>query len=57
MAGHALRVLGVAIAEAGGDPRDERDLVWLGLAGLANPDPAERRAGAASGCIALASAR
>jgi Ca2+-transporting ATPase len=37
MAGEALRVLGVAVAEAGGDPHDERDLVWLGLAGLANP--------------------
>jgi len=37
MAGQALRVLGVAIGEAGGDPRDERDLVWLGLVGLANP--------------------
>ena len=39
MAGQALRVLGVAVGEAGGDPRDERDLVWLGLAGIANPDP------------------
>ena len=37
MAGEALRVLGVAVAEAGGDPHDERNLVWLGLAGLANP--------------------
>ena len=37
MAGQALRVLGVAVGENGGDPRDERDLVWLGLAGLANP--------------------
>ena len=37
MAGQALRVLGVAVGESGGDPRDERDLVWLGLAGLANP--------------------
>jgi Ca2+-transporting ATPase len=37
MAGQALRVLGVAVGETGGDPRDERDLVWLGLAGLANP--------------------
>ncbi|QGM95652.1 cation-transporting P-type ATPase [Methylocystis rosea] len=37
MAGDALRVLGVAIGEAGGDPRDEHDLVWLGLAGIANP--------------------
>lgn len=30
-------MLGVAVGEAGGDPRDERDLVWLGLAGIANP--------------------
>ncbi|MBI1980648.1 MAG: cation-transporting P-type ATPase [Methylocystis sp.] len=37
MAGDALRVLGVAVGEAGGDPRDERDLIWLGLAGMANP--------------------
>jgi Ca2+-transporting ATPase len=37
MASRALRVLGVAVSEAGGDPRDERDLIWLGLAGLANP--------------------
>jgi Ca2+-transporting ATPase len=37
MAGQALRVLGVAVSENGGDPRDEQDLVWLGLAGLANP--------------------
>jgi Ca2+-transporting ATPase len=37
MAGDALRVLGVAFREGGGDPRDERDLVWLGLAGMANP--------------------
>jgi Ca2+-transporting ATPase len=37
MAGDALRVLGVAVGEAGGDPRDERDLLWLGLAGMANP--------------------
>jgi len=37
MAGDALRVLGVAIGDAGGDPRDERDLTWLGLAGMANP--------------------
>jgi Ca2+-transporting ATPase len=37
MASDALRVLGVAIGESGGDPRDERDLVWLGLAGMANP--------------------
>ncbi|MGD9658378.1 MAG: cation-translocating P-type ATPase, partial [Methylocystis sp.] len=37
MAGDALRVLGVAVGEAGGDPRDERELTWLGLAGMANP--------------------
>ncbi|MBM3550556.1 MAG: cation-transporting P-type ATPase [Alphaproteobacteria bacterium] len=37
MAGDALRVLGVAVGEAGGDPRDERALIWLGLAGMANP--------------------
>jgi Ca2+-transporting ATPase len=37
MAGQALRVLGVAVNEHGGDPSDERDLIWLGLAGLANP--------------------
>ena len=37
MAGQALRVLGVAVGETGGDPRDERDLVWLGLVGIANP--------------------
>lgn len=37
MAAQALRVLGVAADEAGGDPRNERELIWLGLAGLANP--------------------
>lgn len=37
MAGQALRVLGVALSETGGDPRDEHGMVWLGLAGLANP--------------------
>ena len=37
MAGQALRVLGMAVRESGGDPRDERELTWLGLAGLANP--------------------
>ena len=37
MASRALRVLGVAANEGGGDPHNERDLVWLGLAGLANP--------------------
>jgi Ca2+-transporting ATPase len=37
MAGQALRVLGVAMNGTGGNPHDERDLVWLGLVGLANP--------------------
>ena len=37
MAGQALRVLGVAVGETGGNPREEAELVWLGLAGLANP--------------------
>lgn len=37
MAGQALRVLGVAVDESGGDPRDERNLTWLGLVGLSNP--------------------
>lgn len=37
MSGQALRVLGVAVGETGGDPQDERELTWLGLVGLANP--------------------
>ncbi len=37
MAGRALRVLGIAVSESGGDPQDERELSWLGLVGLANP--------------------
>ncbi|WP_281806166.1 cation-translocating P-type ATPase [Methylocystis echinoides] len=37
MAGEALRVLGFAVGKDGGDPRDEQNLIWLGLAGLANP--------------------
>ncbi len=36
MAGQALRVLGIARGP-GDDPRNERGLVWLGLAGLADP--------------------
>ena len=36
MAGRALRVLGVAACPEG-DPENERDLVWLGLAGIADP--------------------
>ncbi len=36
MAGEALRVLGIARGP-GDDPRNERGLVWLGLAGLADP--------------------
>ncbi len=36
MASQALRVLGMAEADAG-DPRREAKLTWLGLAGLANP--------------------
>lgn len=37
MAGRALRVLGVAMAEQGGDPGNEQDMMWLGLVGLADP--------------------
>jgi Ca2+-transporting ATPase len=39
MAGRALRVLGLAFAEQPGDPDPElaRDLVWVGLAGMADP--------------------
>ena len=37
MAGRALRVLGMAVGENGGDPHAEHGLAWLGLAGLANP--------------------
>ncbi len=36
MAGGALRVLGVACREGGGDPADEQALTWLGLVGLAD---------------------
>jgi Ca2+-transporting ATPase len=45
MASQALRVLGMAVSESGGDPRREAKLLWLGLAGLANPiRPAARPA-------------
>jgi Ca2+-transporting ATPase len=37
MAAQALRVLGMAVGENGGELRAERGLTWLGLAGLANP--------------------
>jgi Ca2+-transporting ATPase len=37
MAGEALRVLGVAVSETGGNPHSEAKLTWLGLVGLANP--------------------
>jgi Ca2+-transporting ATPase len=37
MAGRALRVLGIARSDDGGDPANETGLTWLGLAGLANP--------------------
>jgi len=44
MAGNALRVLGVAYREAAelshdapGDMTDERDLIWVGLAGMTDP--------------------
>ncbi|MBW6398340.1 cation-transporting P-type ATPase [Roseomonas sp. HJA6] len=37
MAAQALRVLGMARREGGGDPQDEQGLTWLGLAGLADP--------------------
>lgn len=49
MAGQALRVLGVARREGGGDPRREAELTWLGLAGLADP----LRPGAAAAIGAL----
>jgi P-type Ca2+ transporter type 2C len=37
LAGMALRVLGMAESRESQDPSDERGLVWLGLAGIANP--------------------
>jgi Ca2+-transporting ATPase len=37
LAGMALRVLGMAESCHTQDPSDEHDLVWLGLAGIANP--------------------
>ena len=37
MAGRALRVLGMAVGDNGGDLHAEHGLTWLGLAGLANP--------------------
>jgi Ca2+-transporting ATPase len=37
LAGMALRVLGMAESHEPQDPSDERNLVWLGLAGIANP--------------------
>ena len=37
MAGRALRVLGMAMREQGGDPANEAQLTWLGLAGLTDP--------------------
>ncbi|NKE48603.1 cation-transporting P-type ATPase [Roseomonas frigidaquae] len=49
MAGQALRVLGVARRQGGGDPQDEEGLTWLGLAGLADP----LRPGAAAAIHAL----
>jgi Ca2+-transporting ATPase len=49
MAAQALRVLGVARREGGGDARDEQGLTWLGLAGLADP----LRPGAAEAIHAL----
>jgi Ca2+-transporting ATPase len=49
MAGQALRVLGIARREGGGDPQHEAGLTWLGLAGLA--DPLRPGAGAAIGAL------
>ena len=57
MAGQALRVLGVAVGETGGDPHDERDLRLARACRPRQSDPPERRAGAASSCTAPAFAR
>jgi len=37
MAGQALRVLGVAYLPDDGRPEERRDLIWVGLAGIADP--------------------
>lgn len=37
MAGQALRVLGVAYGSGNDAPEDRRDLIWVGLAGIADP--------------------
>ncbi|ABU57656.1 cation-translocating P-type ATPase [Roseiflexus castenholzii] len=37
MAGQALRVLGVAYAYGSDPPEERRDLIWVGLAGIADP--------------------
>lgn len=37
MAGQALRVLGVAYAYGSEPPEERRDLIWVGLAGIADP--------------------
>jgi Ca2+-transporting ATPase len=37
MAGRALRVLGIAYREGDGTPEIDRNLVWVGLAGIADP--------------------
>jgi Ca2+-transporting ATPase len=37
MAGRALRVLGVAYQQADSAPEEDGDLIWVGLAGIADP--------------------
>jgi Ca2+-transporting ATPase len=37
MAGRALRVLGVAYRHGDGSPEHDRNLIWVGLAGIADP--------------------